>query len=307
MKIHRIAIVAAILCTITLPGVTEEKPTRKADAPPTTQPAAKVVAMVGKVAITSDKVAQAMRRMRAPSKQQALDRLIMRELIEAYIRAVPCTPKDIEAWKTKMSADLKKNKGGTLDKYMADRKMTEDDIKRMVRIAQIDKKAMKVASPEAIAAFTKANPTFFDGTEVQASHILLSCGQGSSTVKRAEICKQLEQIAADIKGSKVKFADAAGKHSSCPSGKKGGDLGPFAFHKMVPQFSQTAFGMKVGDISGIVETQFGFHLITVTKRTAGKGKPGPYAQQIAKRTLLGNFQDKVVAEARKNNPVTILK
>jgi len=302
VKIHRIVIVLAVLCAITLTAIPADKA-----AKPTTRPAPKIVATVGKVAITTDTVAQAMRRMRAPSKQQALDQLVMQELIEAYARAVPCTPKDIEAWKTKMTAKLKSSKLGTLEKFMADRKLTKDAIGRMVRFDKLEQQAMKAASAEAIAAFTKANPSFFDGTEVRASHILLSCGPGSSTQKRTEVRKQLEKIAADIKVGTIKFADAAKKHSKCPSGAKGGDLGAFAFHRMVPPFSQSAFGMKVGDVSGIVETQFGFHIITVTKCTAGTGKPKPNAQQIARQTLLGNFRDKVVAEARKNNPITIVK
>lgn len=307
MKMHRIAVAAAVLCAITLPAIPADKPAKTPVATPTTKPAPKVVATVGKTPITSDKLDQAMRRMRTPSKQKALDQLIMQELIEAYARAVPCTPEEIEAWKTKMSADLEARSQGTLDKYMADRNLTKDAIPRMVRFDKLEKQAMKAASPDAITAFTKANPSYFDGTEVQASHILLSCGQGSSTAKRAEVRKQLEQIAADIKAGKIKFADAAEKHSKCPSGEKGGDLGAFAFHRMVPPFSQTAFALKVGDVSGIVETQFGFHIITVTKCIAGTGKPEANAQQIARQTLLENFKAKVVAEARKNNPVTIAK
>ena len=307
MRIHRIVIVAAVLCAITLPAIPADKTPITTTAAPTTKPAPKVVATVGKVPIMSDKLDRIMRQMRMPSKQQALDQLIMQQLIESYALTIPCTPKDIADWKTKMSVELKERELGTLEKFMAERKLTENDILRIIRFDNLEKLAMKSASPEAIAAFTKANPSYFDGTEVQASHILLSCGQGSSSTKRAEVCKQLEQIATDIKAGKIKFADAAKKHSKCPSSAKGGDLGAFTFERMVPPFSQTAFAMKVGDVSGIVETQFGFHLITVTKHTAGTGKSGPNAQNIAKRTLVENFRGKIVAEARKNNPVTIMK
>ena len=307
MSIYRIVIVAAVLCAMTLPAVQAEEPAKPA-AKPTTRPAAKVVAMVGKTPITGDTVDQAMKRMGAPSKQQALDQLIVQELIEAYARTIPCTDKDIEAWKTKMSADLKARKLGTLEEFMAKRNIPKEEIPLMVRFEKINQKAMKATSTEAIAAFMKANPTYFDGTEVQASHILLSCSPGTATIKRAEARKQLEQIAADIKADKIKFADAARKHSKCPSGKQsGGDLGSFAFHKMVTPFSQTAFAMKAGDVSDIVETQFGFHIIKLTKSTAGTGKPGPNARQIARQTLLGNFRAKVTAKARKNNPITIMQ
>ena len=54
-------------------------------------------------------------------------------------------------------------------------------------------------------------------------------------------------------------------HSDCPSGKSGGDLGSFGRGQMVGAFEDTAFGMPVGATSGVVETQFGYHVI---RRTA---------------------------------------
>ena len=62
------------------------------------------------------------------------------------------------------------------------------------------------------------------------------------------------------------FAELAKKHSEGPSGPRGGDLDFFAREKMVPPFSQAAFAMKKGEISDIVETQFGYHIIKVTDK-----------------------------------------
>ena len=318
MKIYNIIIAATVLGAVTLAAFPADK-TAKTAPTPTIKPAGKVVATVGKVTITSDKIDQAMgrfsgqqgmmgRRGKMPSRQQVLEQMVTQKLMEAYAWTIPCTPKDIEAWKTKTSAELKKRKMGTLEKFMADRKISKDDIGLMVRFEKLEKQAMEVvASAEATAAFIKANPAYFDGTEIQASHILLTCGQGASTAQRTEARKQLDQITADIKAGKTKFAAAAKAHSSCPSKDKGGDLGAFTFDKMVPPFSQTAFGMKVGQVSDIVETQFGFHLIKVTKRTPGTSKPGKNAQRVARNILLENFRAKIMAEARKNNPVTIEK
>jgi len=305
MKTLNLLIAAALFGAMTLATATAQEASKKAG--PTTRPASKVIATVGKAEITSDKLQMAMQRMRINSKEQALAQLVIQALIEAYADSVPCTDKDIAEWKANMVKELAARKLGSLDKFLADRKLTKDDIPRMVRFEKLEAKAMKAASAEAVDALTKAHPTYFDGTKVQASHILLSCGPGAGDAERGEIRKQLDQIGADIKAGKVKFEDAAKKHSKCPSGAKGGDLGPFAFHSMVTPFSQMAFSMKVGDVSGIVETQFGFHIIKVTKNTPGTGKVGPNAQQIAKRTLLGNFRDEVIAEARKDNPVTIIK
>ncbi|MBW2457113.1 MAG: peptidylprolyl isomerase, partial [Deltaproteobacteria bacterium] len=60
------------------------------------------------------------------------------------------------------------------------------------------------------------------------------------------------------------FTALAQQHSDCPSGKSGGDLGPFGRGQMVKAFEETTFGMEVGALSDVVETPFGYHLI---KRT----------------------------------------
>ena len=103
--------------------------------------------------------------------------------------------------------------------------------------------------------------------QVQASHILLMY-QGSmrSTASRSkdEAEKLIGQIKSDIDGG-GDFAELAQEHSDCPSGKKGGDLGPFGKGQMVGAFEDTAFSLDVGATSGVVETPFGYHLI---RRTA---------------------------------------
>ena len=62
------------------------------------------------------------------------------------------------------------------------------------------------------------------------------------------------------------FAHLAKKHSTCPSGKSGGDLGAFGPGMMVPEFDTVCFNEAVGETHGPVKTQFGFHLLEVTSR-----------------------------------------
>jgi peptidyl-prolyl cis-trans isomerase C len=64
------------------------------------------------------------------------------------------------------------------------------------------------------------------------------------------------------------FAACAREHSSCPSGKSGGNLGEFSPGQMVKEFDTVVFSGDVGTVLGPVQTQFGYHLIEVTKRTA---------------------------------------
>lgn len=62
------------------------------------------------------------------------------------------------------------------------------------------------------------------------------------------------------------FAAVARQHSSCPSGRNGGELGAFGPGQMVKEFDQAVFSGEVGKVLGPVQTQFGYHLLEVTKR-----------------------------------------
>jgi parvulin-like peptidyl-prolyl isomerase len=87
--------------------------------------------------------------------------------------------------------------------------------------------------------------------QVRASHILVK--------KQSDAKKIMEDLK---KGSS--FSELAKTHSQCPSRKRGGDLGWFGRGKMVPEFEKAAFSLKKGEISDLVKTQFGYHIIRVT-------------------------------------------
>jgi len=83
-------------------------------------------------------------------------------------------------------------------------------------------------------------------------------------VKPKEACQQLkDQIEAG-----ADFAQLAQQHSECPSGKRGGDLGEFSKGQMVPEFDAVVFTGELGKVHGPVKTQFGYHLLEITSRTA---------------------------------------
>ena len=62
------------------------------------------------------------------------------------------------------------------------------------------------------------------------------------------------------------FADLASKHSGCPSGRQGGDLGEFGRGQMVKEFDEAVFNGDVNVVQGPIKTQFGYHLLEVTSR-----------------------------------------
>ncbi len=101
---------------------------------------------------------------------------------------------------------------------------------------------------------------------VRASHILLMYkGSDRSTATRSkeEAQQQIQGLLTQVQGG-ADFASLAKQHSDGPSKAKGGDLGSFGKGQMVKAFEDTTFALPVGGVSGIVETQFGYHIIQRT-------------------------------------------
>jgi peptidyl-prolyl cis-trans isomerase C len=137
---------------------------------------------------------------------------------------------------------------------------------------------------------------FKSGEQVRASHIL---------VKNE---KEADEILAQLKGG-ASFEELAKKYSTDSTAAKGGDLGWFSKGAMVPEFDKVVFGLKEGQISGVVKTQFGFHIIKVTgQRPAGIRSFDEVKDQI-KSTLLPNKQQEILKnileDMKKNAKVSI--
>ena len=103
---------------------------------------------------------------------------------------------------------------------------------------------------------------------VRASHILIAYEGSAATGDVSRSQDEARTFIEDLHGKAVQgddFGEMAKEHSACPSSSKGGDLGAFGRGQMVKPFEQAAFGMEVGDVSDVVETQFGYHLIKRTE------------------------------------------
>lgn len=100
---------------------------------------------------------------------------------------------------------------------------------------------------------------------VRASHILVGADEKASAEERKRAKEKAEALLKRVKAGED-FAAVAKAESSCPSASQGGDLGSFGHGEMVPAFEKTAFGMKPGEVSGVVESEFGYHIIKVTEK-----------------------------------------
>lgn len=128
--------------------------------------------------------------------------------------------------------------------------------------------SIKVDDAE-VKKFYDENAAKFQGNEQRrASHILIGFGVGATPEQKQQAKAKAEELLAIVKKNPKRFEEIAVKESQDPgSASKGGDLGSFGRGAMVKPFEDTAFGMKVGQISDIVESEFGYHIIKVTEVT----------------------------------------
>ncbi|MHC4169311.1 MAG: peptidylprolyl isomerase [Planctomycetota bacterium] len=99
--------------------------------------------------------------------------------------------------------------------------------------------------------------------QVRASHILIWPESAGDAEAMAKAKTKAEELLAQIKDG-ADFAELARLHSDCQSASKGGDLEFFPRGKMTPPFEKVAFELEVGELSDVVETEYGFHIIKVT-------------------------------------------
>jgi peptidyl-prolyl cis-trans isomerase C len=162
---------------------------------------------------------------------------------------------------------------------------SEIGVEKLVTSEIADKIAVK---PEAIADFYQQNQDKFQqGARVKASHILISIPQGGDAAAKLQAKTKAEAVLKELKAGKD-FAAAAKENSQDPgSAVNGGDLGFFEQGQMVPPFEQAAFALKPGEMSELVESQFGYHIIKVADKQVGRVVPLEEAKPKIEQYLSG--------------------
>jgi peptidyl-prolyl cis-trans isomerase D len=129
---------------------------------------------------------------------------------------------------------------------------------------------LAVSDAEVRAWYDGHKDRFLQPEERRASHILV----GSEKLGKTKAKAKAEELLAEIRKNPAVFADLARKNSDDPgSASKGGDLGFFGRGMMVKPFEDATLSLKEGEISGVVESDFGFHIIKLTGIHAAKEKP----------------------------------
>lgn len=249
-----------------------------------TKPSGPVLAEVGGTTITVDSFNKEMENLppylkpmteTADGKKEMLETMIIRELIlqEASKDGIENTP----AVKEKLD-ELKK------------RLVVEAYLKKKVE------EQAKVSDEDLKKFYDQNKDKFKTGDQVKASHILL----------KAE--KEAKDVLAQVKAG-GNFEELAKKFSTDGAASKGGDLGWFSKGSMIPEFEKVAFTMKEGQISDVVKTKFGFHIIKLTgKRAAGERTFEDVKEQIKTSMLPGKQQEvfqKLKEDLKKSGKYTI--
>ncbi len=156
------------------------------------------------------------------------------------------------------------------------------------------------------AYYNEHKKEFENPEMVRARHILIAVKPNATEEEKKAALKKAEEILAKAKQGED-FAKLASEYSDDPGSKaKGGDLGFFTQGSMVGKFEQTAFALKPGEISPVVETEFGYHIIKVEERKAAEQQPydaikeqvKARATQAIQQERLNAFLEKAMKDAK---------
>jgi peptidyl-prolyl cis-trans isomerase C len=209
---------------------------------------------------------------KAQGYKMILNDLITEKIVAKRAASMEAKEEDINAQFEQLKGRFPKQED--FDAQLAKAGQTPEKIREDIRaylkqqawVKEQIKDAPKATDADAEEFYAKNPDQFKKPEQVRASHILLSVAADASE----ETVKEKQKAAADI-ASRVKAGEAfdklASELSEDPSAKQNsGDLNFFTKEQMVPEFSSAAFGMKKGEISDPVKSQFGFHIIQVTDR-----------------------------------------
>ncbi len=202
---------------------------------------------------------------------------LMARTVSDRILAMQTEKRDVQEYRIGLDAFLDKVKlaDGAAKKFY-------DENSRQFEVPEQARAEFVVLSMEAIGAQLTVGDAeikaWYDGhkdryqqpEERRASHILVASEKLGKDKARA----RAEELLAEVRKNPASFADLAKKNSDDPgSAAKGGDLGFFGRGMMVKPFEEATFALKDGEISGVVESDFGFHIIKLTGIHAAKEKP----------------------------------
>ena len=205
--------------------------------------------------------------MAAMAASAALDAYFQRREVQlqryepaAYRSKVNPTDAEVEAYYKANEALFKAPEQATIDYVML-------DLETLGKGITLTDAELHKAYDDGLAKYTVPE-------ERRASHILIKAEKDAPAAEREKAKAKAQALLAEVRKSPALFAELARKNSDDPgSAAKGGDLDFFGRGAMVKPFEDTIFKLKAGEISDVVETDFGFHVMTLTAVRGGQSKP----------------------------------
>jgi len=249
--------------------------------------------------MTAEELRRNLPKLEAKALEQAIGAKLL--LDQAQRLDLPVTAKDVDAEVARVVQQV----GGeeNYKKALAAQGISEADFRKELEKGArvnmlVNQACAHVADPteDEVTAFYEAHKAeYVEPHQVLCQHILV---KGSNDAALDKIKEIRERIVND----KADFAEEAKKHSDCPSGAQGGSLGWFGRGMMVPEFDKAAFEMKKGEVSGIVTTEFGYHIIYKADEKGGGQQTivdvHDQIKDLLRHEARGKAMDAYVAELR---------
>lgn len=249
--------------------------------------------------------------------KRLVDQLVSAELL--YQAALKLEIKDLDKQVDAKMAQARSRFGNEadFDKAIHNLDMSEKDLREYTRRDVIIANFVSSTIVPKIVVSEEESKKFYDQNidkfrqdeKVRASHILCGIDVKASAEEKKKAREKAEKLRKELAGG-ADFAKLAKENSTCPSSKQGGDLGFFGRGQMVPPFEQAAFALKPGEISDVVETQFGYHIIKQTERTKAETVPfdtvRPKIEEYLKSQKVNAAVADLMTELRKTAKIEIL-
>ena len=239
-------------------------------------------------------------------KVEALALLIDVELMRQYLQknAPPVSPEELARRLNEMKTGLEAQ-GKSVAEFCHDTNQTEEQFRAGVA-DHLRWQAYVAAklSPQAVEQYYQDNRDVFDGTRVEASHIVLRVPRTAPEAEKAEARAKLLELRKEIVEGKADFATQARKHSQ---DGQGGEVGcfPRRCELLEEAFCKAAFALKEGELSDVVETESGLHLIKVTKRHPGTPADFAKIKEVVREVCAEDMRQKILAGLRKESKIEI--
>jgi peptidyl-prolyl cis-trans isomerase C len=218
---------------------------------------------------------------KAMVEKNILEQLVVQKLILEQAFHLNITP-DEEALAQQMES---------AKQYLpdADMEQLEQLLKADLTVQQVIEETvvtgLAVSDEEAQSYYDGRLEQFQEQEQVKASHIIVLVEPDADQATKDTARQKIDDILAKATAGED-FAELAKEFSEGPSKDMGGDLGFFGRGQMVPEFEEVAFAMNEGDISGIVETQFGYHIIKLTEKKSERQIPFEEVEAQIRQSLL---------------------